>query len=425
MLDEQLVPIDTPMGVIVLLACPHCGKEPVLRATGSLTYVLCEACYSCGPVALNLDDAITAWNRRVVIDDEDPQEEEAEMAKREFLMLAHTFKPAKHALGGWYMSHKLDGMRCFWDGGASRGVLKADVPWANTAKDERYVTPPVATGLWSRYGNVIHAPDWFLDKLPKGCPLDGELYIGPGEGQRQELMKVVKSLTPDDRWHKVTYHLYAVPDMAEVLADGVIKNTNFTKRFTGCLQWWQERLPDARPMRMAFRTQLNEFAIHANETVFAHPQVELPYVGWEDAIEAELQKVLALHGEGLMFRHPDTAYSCQRSYNLLKHKPWEDAEGVVVGYTSGKEGVEGRLLGKMGSVTVAYNGTTFDLSGFTEAERELSDPAWAEANPGTWCPDSITCDAFPRGSIITFKYRELTADGKPVEARYLRKWEAE
>jgi ATP-dependent DNA ligase len=41
------------------------------------------------------------------------------MAKREFLMLAH--KHEGQNILGWLYSEKLDGMRCFWDGGITRG----------------------------------------------------------------------------------------------------------------------------------------------------------------------------------------------------------------------------------------------------------------------------------------------------------------
>jgi len=100
------------------------------------------------------------------------------MINREFVMLAQVYNPSKHKIGGWFVSTKYDGQRCIWDGGASRGIPKIEVPWANNKKDERYLERPIATGLWSRYGNVIHAPDWFLDGLPTGMLLDGELWSG-------------------------------------------------------------------------------------------------------------------------------------------------------------------------------------------------------------------------------------------------------
>src|SRR6185503_14134833 len=49
---------------------------------------------------------------------------------------------------GWWMSEKLDGVRAYWDG----------------------------KQMLSRQGNKLHAPDWFIDKLPDH-PLDGELFL--------------------------------------------------------------------------------------------------------------------------------------------------------------------------------------------------------------------------------------------------------
>src|SRR4051812_13731200 len=51
--------------------------------------------------------------------------------RREFLQLADTYDAEKHDIAGFYISEKLDGTRCFWDGGISRGEPTASVPWAN------------------------------------------------------------------------------------------------------------------------------------------------------------------------------------------------------------------------------------------------------------------------------------------------------
>ena len=52
---------------------------------------------------------------------------------------------------GWLVSEKLNGCRAYWDG----------------------------SQFWTRGGNVIAAPDWFMDGLP-GVPLDGEIWAGRG-----------------------------------------------------------------------------------------------------------------------------------------------------------------------------------------------------------------------------------------------------
>ncbi|HMA79100.1 MAG TPA: hypothetical protein VKP88_08340, partial [Candidatus Paceibacterota bacterium] len=99
--------------------------------------------------------------------------------RREFLMLADTYKADKHEAIGMIGSEKLDGMRALWDGGVSRGDATENVPWASVTNpktgEKKAKIKPIATGLWSRYGSPINAPDWFLDQLPT-VPLDGELY---------------------------------------------------------------------------------------------------------------------------------------------------------------------------------------------------------------------------------------------------------
>ena len=65
---------------------------------------------------------------------------------------------------GWWMSEKLDGVRCYWDGNG---------------------------GMFSRNANRFHAPAFFLDGLPKS-PLDGELFFGRGQFDRT--MAVVRRM---------------------------------------------------------------------------------------------------------------------------------------------------------------------------------------------------------------------------------------
>ena len=73
-------------------------------------------------------------------------------------------RPAKHDVAGWFISEKLDGTRCFWDGGMSRGVRTEDVPWASvidpkTGKQKAKIKPwrpacgaATATRSWPRTG---------------------------------------------------------------------------------------------------------------------------------------------------------------------------------------------------------------------------------------------------------------------------------
>mmetsp|Transcript_11446 Transcript_11446/g.9855 ORF Transcript_11446/g.9855 Transcript_11446/m.9855 type:complete len:80 (+) Transcript_11446:1247-1486(+) len=64
-------------------------------------------------------------------------------------MLAHKFedKGKNTDPTGWYMSEKLDGVRCFWNG----------------------------SQMYSRNGNRFFPPKWFTKGFPDS-PLDGELW---------------------------------------------------------------------------------------------------------------------------------------------------------------------------------------------------------------------------------------------------------
>ncbi|MHB9008508.1 MAG: hypothetical protein ACYDC1_16450 [Limisphaerales bacterium] len=56
-------------------------------------------------------------------------------------------------VAGWLGSEKLDGCRCWWDG----------------------------FRLWTRSGLPIDAPREFIDQLPAGFALDGEVWAGRGQ----------------------------------------------------------------------------------------------------------------------------------------------------------------------------------------------------------------------------------------------------
>ena len=331
------------------------------------------------------------------------------MAKREFLMLAHVYK--NQPVADWYVSEKLDGMRCFWDGGITRGMLKVDVPWANCAKDARYKETQYSTGLWSRYGSVIHAPDWWLDALPNMF-LDGELYTKIND--RQNLMSTVKQLIPDDRWVDVFYYCFDSPAPESIFAAGRINTTNFKKDMKDCLAFVKSKNPD---VTINFGTNfeavykvLKAFCIGGR--AIAHKQEEV------SNLNQQLLEVSEAGGEGLIVRNPKAVWVPQRSKNLLKLKKFEDDEGTVVGYVTGR----GKLLGKMGALILDYKGQRLELSGFTDAERELNDTFWAENHIAHECPESVWCEHFPRGSKVTFKYRGKSRDGIPQEARYWRKY---
>lgn len=374
----------------------------------------------------------------------------SDLPRREFLQLADTYNPEKQKIAGFYISEKLDGTRCFWDGGLSRGCRTETVPWASVT-DPKTGTPkakvkPIATGLWSRYGNPIMAPDWFLNCLP-ACPLDGELWAG--RGNFQLCRSICGGDDPDPRFDKIQYAVYSSPALPYIFASGEIKNSNMVSKLEMAAidKWVKLRLKTVGDhYRCVFDPAnfdnelmfLRELIQVADDRVFMHQQVKLPE-SEDDARKAAnefLDKVLDRGGEGCVIRDPMARWTPKRHKGLLKFKPYEDAEAEIIGFRAGKQGKQGNVLGKIGTLLVRTIGfetnVEFEIgSGLTFEQREFLSTAnaasvWAAAHPGEVLPAHfIASQHFRVGNIITFKYRELSDDGIPKEGRFWRKRDAE
>lgn len=244
------------------------------------------------------------------------------------VLLAHKYENDFDPTGWWY-SEKLDGVRCFWDG----------------------------QNLLSRQGNVFHAPQWFLDTLPKFA-LDGELWMG--RQQFKQTISVVKRLDGGMHWKNVKYMVFDAPQLELPFEERVqyLKDNIGTSEFV---------------------------ELHAHSKVESKKHL------------LDLLKQVASEGaEGLMIREPGSMYDVGRSRTLLKVKQFHDGEAVVTGYTNGA----GRHKGVVGALEVRMsNGKEFNLgTGLSDEERRN--------------PPSI-------GSTVTFTYAELTEDGIPRFASYL------
>jgi DNA ligase-1 len=98
-----------------------------------------------------------------------------------------------------------------------------------------------------------------------------------------------------------------------------------------------------------------------------------------------------------MLRQPGSKYVAGRSFTLLKVKTFHDAEAIVVGHQAGA----GRHKGRLGALLVRLSdGTDFAIgTGFSDRERE---------NPP------------PIGSMVTFRYQELSDTGVPRFPSWVR-----
>jgi len=103
------------------------------------------------------------------------------------VMLAHKWED-KVDPTGWWMSEKLDGVRCYWSG----------------------------SKLYSRQGNEFLAPDYWKKDLPKE-PLDGELWCGRGLFQKtlSIVRRTVTNSHTDADWKYVTFLVFDAPARSE------------------------------------------------------------------------------------------------------------------------------------------------------------------------------------------------------------------
>jgi len=127
-------------------------------------------------------------------------------------------------------------------------------------------------------------------------------------------------------------------------------------------------------------------------------QVEQIKVADHVQLRSMLDRVVKNGGEGLMLHRGDSLYRAERSDDLLKLKPYQDAEARVIGHLPGK----GKNSGMLGALLVeTAEGVQFRIgTGFSDADRR---------NPP------------PMGSWVTYRFTGLNEkSGIPRFARFMR-----
>lgn len=233
----------------------------------------------------------------------------------------------------YWVSEKFDGVRAQWDGKVLR----------------------------FRGGSQVAAPNWFTAGFPS-TPLDGELWIG--RDAFDALSGTVRKIEPvDAEWRQVRYLVFELPGAAG----------DFSARIQ---------------------------RIHAITTAAAVPwlqAVEQFRVSSHAELMQRLKRVVETGGEGLMLHRADAPYLTGRNDALLKLKPWQDAEAVVVGHVPGK----GKYQGMTGALEMQLpNGQRFRL--------------------GSGLSDALRRQPPPLGTRVTYRYQQLTPAGLPRFPRYLR-----
>ncbi len=219
--------------------------------------------------------------------------------------------------------------------------------------------------LQTRNGNTIHAPAWFLEGLPNVW-LDGELW-----SKRQDfefISSTVRKYTPvDSEWKKIRYMVFDAPNTTQTFQ----QRAEYYTQLINTLDL--DHIKPVKQFRVDNNTQLSSL----------------------------LDQYTRAGAEGLILHKAQAKFTDGRSQNILKLKPYMDAEAIVLKHLPGK----GKYKGMTGSITVrwqqsANESVVFNIgTGFSDKERAI--------------PPSL-------GSIITFKYHGLTKNKLPRFASYLR-----
>jgi len=248
-----------------------------------------------------------------------------------------TGKPTVKNVEGWLASEKFDGVRAIWDG----------------------------TNFVSRTGVIYEAPQWFKDKMPDAA-LDGELFID--REKFQETTSVVRKKVPvDSEWKKITYQVFDAPAFNGGAEERVEEYTRVVKDV------------GFKPLVAVKQRTLKS----------------------EQDMEKFYESILSKGGEGIMLRKPGSPYVGKRSGDLLKYKPFFDAEAKIVGYESGG----GKYSGMLGAFKVED----------VKSKKKFK--------VGSGLTDKIRGDykkTHPIGTIITYAYTGTTDDGVPRHPRYVR-----
>lgn len=252
------------------------------------------------------------------------------------LMLANVYQPGM-ALGDYWVSEKLDGVRGYWD----------------------------VRQLFTRAGNPVNAPLWFTAGWPE-IAMDGELWAG--HGRFNEASATVRQLLSDDAaWREMRFMVFDLPHHPGV----------FTERL-------------AALQKLGGQWSLPQLQVVAQWRVSDHK-----------ALMQQMRSTVNAGGEGLILHRGSSLYRAERNNDLLKVKPWEDAEARVIAQLPGK----GKYSGMLGALLVETPaGLRFRLgSGFTDMQRRQ--------------PPEV-------GMQVTYRYRGLHTSGIPRFASFLRVREA-
>jgi len=271
---------------------------------------------------------------------------------------------------GWYMSEKFDGQRAIWDGEkfVSRG----------SPQSQPRVYP--------------YVPSWFVDLMPPGIALDGEFFIGRGKFVettgilKTKLKKQITDL--DKKWTAIKYQVFDTPtnqpfEERQIFLEEIIKQR--------CKIWEQIELPSYLKKGKCPLVLTKQYLIKS-----------------EEQLSQYYNELVSDEAEGVMIRAPKVEYIPKRTRLILKLKPEEEGECMIINsHKEGKGQFEG-LLGSFYCRLIQNNKLTdkyFYVGGMKKSIRINYN-------------NKKSPEYHPEGTIITFKYTEMTPEGIPRFPRY-------
>lgn len=236
-------------------------------------------------------------------------------------------------LSDYWVSEKYDGLRGYWDG----------------------------QHLFTRGGERVVAPAWFTAGWPS-TPLDGELWAG--RGQFAKAISTVRQQTPNDTaWRGIQFMVFDMPAHGGPFTDRIAALNSAVAQI-------------GQPWVVA--------VLQTRATTHA-------------ALQVQMHRVVKAAGEGLMLHRGASLYTAARNDDLLKVKPYEDAEARVVGHQPG----QGKYTGMLGALLVE-----------SVASGNAAAPG-VRFKIGTGLSDAQRSSPPPVGSVVTYRYRGLTDAGVP------------
>lgn len=212
--------------------------------------------------------------------------------------------------------------------------------------------------LISRQGYSFSPPDYFIQYFPPFA-VDGELF---SERNKFDEISAIVRRGQVKGWYKLKLHVFDVPHA---------KGDLFQR----------------------LRVLEDYLLAHPTPYIQVIPQIVIQD---KKHLEQFSQHILKLGGEGVIVRNPKADYIQGRSSQILKVKPLFDEECIVIAHHKGK----GKYKDKLGSISCENQRGIFRIgSGFSDKAR---------ANPPAI------------GTVISYKFRGITAQGKPRFATYWR-----